>query len=99
MKISPYPIYLEMQPNALLVQQNFIICQRWVLQHCSERCSADIQIDLWNRHLTNNDVWVFSHDIEELSYKLLFVICRLCIYIMSSVLFVHMNVLHEPFLP
>jgi hypothetical protein len=32
MKISPYIIYLEMQPNALLVRQNFIICKKWVLQ-------------------------------------------------------------------
>jgi hypothetical protein len=32
MKISPYTIYLEMQPNALLVRQNFIICKKWVLQ-------------------------------------------------------------------
>jgi hypothetical protein len=31
MKISPYTIYLEMQPNALLVRQNFIICKKWVL--------------------------------------------------------------------
>jgi hypothetical protein len=31
MKISPYNIYLEMQPNALLVRQNFIICKKWVL--------------------------------------------------------------------
>jgi hypothetical protein len=32
MKISPYIIYLEMQPDALLVRQNFIICKNWVLQ-------------------------------------------------------------------
>jgi hypothetical protein len=32
MKISPYTIYLEMQSNALLVRQNFIICKKWVLQ-------------------------------------------------------------------
>jgi hypothetical protein len=32
MKISPYIIYLEMQPNALLLQQNFIIRKKWVLQ-------------------------------------------------------------------
>jgi hypothetical protein len=32
MKISPYTIYLEMQPDALLVRQNFIICKKWVLQ-------------------------------------------------------------------
>jgi hypothetical protein len=31
MKISPYIIYLEMQPNALLLQQNFIIRKKWVL--------------------------------------------------------------------
>jgi hypothetical protein len=31
MKISPYTTYLEMQPNALLVRQNFIICKKWVL--------------------------------------------------------------------
>jgi hypothetical protein len=36
--------------------------------------SADIQIGLWNRHLANNDVWLFSHEIKELSYKLLFII-------------------------
>jgi hypothetical protein len=30
--ISPYTIYLEMQPNALLDQQIFIICKKWVLQ-------------------------------------------------------------------
>jgi hypothetical protein len=28
MKISPYTIYLEMQPNALVIQQNFIICKK-----------------------------------------------------------------------
>jgi hypothetical protein len=33
MKVSPYTIYLEMQPNGLLVQQNFIICKKWVLHH------------------------------------------------------------------
>jgi hypothetical protein len=32
MKISPYTIYLKMQPNALLIRQNFIICKKWVLQ-------------------------------------------------------------------
>jgi hypothetical protein len=32
MKISPYIIYLEMQPNALLLRQNFIIHKKWVLQ-------------------------------------------------------------------
>jgi hypothetical protein len=31
MKISPYIIYLEMQPNALLLRQNFIIRKKWVL--------------------------------------------------------------------
>jgi hypothetical protein len=31
MKISPYTIYLEMQPDALLVRQNFIIYKKWVL--------------------------------------------------------------------
>jgi hypothetical protein len=30
MKISPYIIYLEMQPNALLLRQNFIIRKKWV---------------------------------------------------------------------
>jgi hypothetical protein len=30
MKISPYIIYLEMQPNALLLRQNFIIHKKWV---------------------------------------------------------------------
>jgi hypothetical protein len=36
MKISPYIIYLEMQPNALLLRQNFIIRKKWVLHefHC-----------------------------------------------------------------
>jgi hypothetical protein len=61
--------------------------------------SADIQIDLWNIHLTNNDVWVFSHEINELSCKLFFIIYRLYIYIVSSMLLVHMDVLHEPSLP
>jgi hypothetical protein len=70
--------------------------QSW---HYSRRSSVDIQIDLWNRHLTNNDVWVFSHKIKELSCKLLFDICRFCIYIVSSMLLVHMDVLSEPFLP
>jgi hypothetical protein len=28
MKISPYTSYLELQPNALLVRQNFIICKK-----------------------------------------------------------------------
>jgi hypothetical protein len=32
MKISPYTIYLEMQPDAVLVRPNFIICKKWVLQ-------------------------------------------------------------------
>jgi hypothetical protein len=32
MKISPYIIYVEMQPNALLLRQNFIIRKKWVLQ-------------------------------------------------------------------
>jgi hypothetical protein len=32
MTISPYIIYLEMQPNALLLRQNFIIRKKWVLQ-------------------------------------------------------------------
>jgi hypothetical protein len=31
MKILPYTSYLELQPNALLVRQNFIICKKWVL--------------------------------------------------------------------
>jgi hypothetical protein len=31
MKISPYIIYLEMQPIALLLRQNFIIRKKWVL--------------------------------------------------------------------
>jgi hypothetical protein len=31
--------------------------------------------------------------------KLLFIICRVCIYIESSMLLVHMDVPHEPFLP
>jgi hypothetical protein len=31
MKISSYTIYLEMQPNSLLVRQNFIICKKRVL--------------------------------------------------------------------
>jgi hypothetical protein len=53
----------------------------------------------WNRHLTNNDVWVFFHEIKEPSCKLIFVICRLYIYIVSSMLLVYMDVLREPFLP
>jgi hypothetical protein len=32
MKILPYMIYLEMQPNALLLRQNFVIHKKWVLQ-------------------------------------------------------------------
>jgi hypothetical protein len=40
MKISPYTIYLEMQPNALLVRQNFIICKKWVLHGLSPRDGA-----------------------------------------------------------
>jgi hypothetical protein len=66
--------------------------------HYSRQSNADIQIDYWNKHLTNNDVWVFSPKIKKLSRKLLFVICRLCIYIVSSMLLVHMDVLREPFL-
>jgi hypothetical protein len=31
MKISSYIIYLEMQPNALLIWQKFIIRKKWVL--------------------------------------------------------------------
>jgi hypothetical protein len=31
MKISRYTIYLEMQPDALVVRQNFIIYKNWVL--------------------------------------------------------------------
>jgi hypothetical protein len=38
MKISPYTIYLEMQPNALLVRQNFIIYKKWVLHRGSSSC-------------------------------------------------------------
>jgi hypothetical protein len=49
--------------------------------------------------LTNNDVGLFSHEIKEQSWKLLFIICRLYIYILSSALLVHMDVLREPFLP
>jgi hypothetical protein len=37
MKISPYIIYLEMQPNALLLRQNFIIRKKWVLQSQREK--------------------------------------------------------------
>jgi hypothetical protein len=36
--------------------------------------SVDIQIDLWNRHMTNNNVWVFSHEIKEMICILLFII-------------------------
>jgi hypothetical protein len=57
--------------------------------------SADIQIDLWKSYLTNNGAWVFSHEIKELNYKLLIVICRLCIYVVSFTLLVHMYVLRE----
>jgi hypothetical protein len=32
MKILPCTIYLKMQPDALLVRQNFIICKKCVLQ-------------------------------------------------------------------
>jgi hypothetical protein len=43
---------------------------------------------------------MFCHEINELGCKLLFiVICRLYIFIMSSMLVVHMDVLHETFLP
>jgi hypothetical protein len=70
--------------------------QRW---HYSRHSSADIKIDLWNRHLTNNEFWVFSHEIKELGCKLLLVICNHCFYIMSTTLLVHMDVLLEPFLP
>jgi hypothetical protein len=34
--------------------------------------SADTQIDLWNI-LSNNDVWVFSHEVKELICKFLFI--------------------------
>jgi hypothetical protein len=67
----------------------------------TDRCesSVDIQIDLWNRHLTNNDVRAFPHEIKELSFELLFiVICRLFIFIVSSTHPVQMDVLYEPFL-
>jgi hypothetical protein len=37
MMISPYIIYFEMQPNALLLRQNFIIREMWVLQYTRER--------------------------------------------------------------
>jgi hypothetical protein len=36
MKISPYIVYLEMQPDAQLVRQNFIICKKWVLQRTKQ---------------------------------------------------------------
>jgi hypothetical protein len=63
------------------------------------KSNVDTQIDLWNRHLTNNDVWVFSYEIKELRCKLLFIIiCKLCIFTVSSTLLVHMGALHEPFL-
>jgi hypothetical protein len=64
------------------------------------KSSADIQIELWNKHMTNNDVWVFSHEIKELSCKLIFIVIYiLYIFIVSSTLLAHMDVLHEPFLP
>jgi hypothetical protein len=40
-----------MQPNALLVRQNFIICKKWVLQYfdrsaCEDGCGIDILLVL-----------------------------------------------------
>jgi hypothetical protein len=43
-KISSYTIYLEMQPNALLVRQNFIICKKWALHHRSVNCLQDEEV-------------------------------------------------------
>jgi hypothetical protein len=40
MKISPYTSYLELQPNALLVRQNCIICKKWVLHWSNLRSNA-----------------------------------------------------------
>jgi hypothetical protein len=42
---------------------------------------------------------MFSHEIIELSCQLLFIICRLYIYIESSMLLVYIDILREPFLP
>jgi hypothetical protein len=43
---------------------------------------------------------MFSHDIKELSYKLLLiVIYKLCIYNVPSMFLIHMDVLCEAFLP
>jgi hypothetical protein len=44
MKILPYIIYLEMQPNALLLRQKFIIRKKWVLHFLSPPCDPLLQI-------------------------------------------------------
>jgi hypothetical protein len=64
---------------------------KWALADKEAMMIADIQIDLLNRHLTNNDVRLFSTEMIELRCKLLFIICRLCIYIESSALLVHLG--------
>jgi hypothetical protein len=80
----------------LVIGSGASTARRW---HYLRRNSTDIKIDLWNRHLTNNEIWVFSHEIKEQSCKFLFIIYIRCFYIMSSTLLVHTNVLREPFLP
>jgi hypothetical protein len=80
----------------LVIESGADTTQSW---YYSRHSSADFQIDLWNRHLTNNELWLFSHEIKDLGCKLLFVICRLYFYFVSSILLIHMDVLHKPFLP
>jgi hypothetical protein len=49
MKISPYTIYLKMQPNALLIRQNFIICKKWVLHGAEKSLMHFWQPSVWVR--------------------------------------------------
>jgi hypothetical protein len=72
MNISPYIIYLEMQPNALL-RQNFIIRKKWVLQSGISRITDEaikmmtVDPDDWRTplvyylenpsHIPNRKVW------------------------------------------
>jgi hypothetical protein len=76
MKISPYIIYLEMQPNALLLRQNFIIHKKWVLHPWGaiNHQLAGIQEQLrdslravWNDEAREERIWRFEarFDVHE----------------------------------
>jgi hypothetical protein len=62
MKISPYTIYLEMQPDALLVRQNFIICKKWVLQVGKQKMDPEEKEEEMKFHKAKRDLKaVYGH--------------------------------------